>query len=336
MPGLGDLGHGVNQPALPQDRHQVGRGRQVPVPHVVPDDLKMPDPLAGSGLQAEQRAGEEVVARTVPAKKVKGCRTGGNVDQAALLVQAHAGPAIGPAGGFPGLPGPGLVAHLARRGNGVEAPAKLAAAGVVSPNVPGGAGQALTHRAAEDEQIPINHPWRGQRNGERIGWPPQVSPQVDGSLVPEVQTGPAGGRVQGIETVPEGDVDPRLAVSAPVHQSPNANPVAGGAARKGRPEGPDLPAGGGVKREDPPPGAGGIQPLAHHQGVALHLRAGKGIPRVVGPGDPQSVQVVTVDLREARVADLPIAASIGAPPVVTRRRQITARGFGPGERDPGD
>src|SRR5215813_2430339 len=62
---LGDLRHGLDAPAIDRDVNEVrGRG-DVVIPHVVAEDLRVPDPTAGGGLQADQAVREEVVTVTV-------------------------------------------------------------------------------------------------------------------------------------------------------------------------------------------------------------------------------------------------------------------------------
>ena len=61
---LGCLGHGGNGFTTALQGNQVGRCGQVPVPHIVVDRLKVPEPLAGAHVQCDDAVSEEVVARS--------------------------------------------------------------------------------------------------------------------------------------------------------------------------------------------------------------------------------------------------------------------------------
>ena len=67
--------------------------------------LEVPQELAGVGVDGEQRVGVEVVADAVAAVEVHHSGARGRVDDAALLVERHAGPVIGGAGGLPRIGG---------------------------------------------------------------------------------------------------------------------------------------------------------------------------------------------------------------------------------------
>ena len=56
--GLGGLRDGIARLAVVHHRHEHRRRRQVAIPHVVVDELVMPDALAGGGVQHEQAVGE--------------------------------------------------------------------------------------------------------------------------------------------------------------------------------------------------------------------------------------------------------------------------------------
>ena len=142
--------------AITLDRHQVRRRGKIAIPDVVVDRLKMPHALAGVGLQREQRVGEQVVALAIRAVEIECRRTGGDEDQAALFVEAHAGPVVGRADVLPGVLGPGVVAEFAGMRNGVERPADLAGADVVGADVAGRGGQRLADDAAHDQQVLVD------------------------------------------------------------------------------------------------------------------------------------------------------------------------------------
>src|SRR5271163_3046779 len=99
------------------------------------DSLKVPETLAGVGVECEEGIGVEIVADAVEAVEVVDGGASGDVDGAALFVEGHAGPVVGGAGDLPCVFGPGLVAGLAGKRNGVEDPAKLTSMDVVGADV---------------------------------------------------------------------------------------------------------------------------------------------------------------------------------------------------------
>ena len=117
---LRGLGHGVHQPAVPLHRDQRGLSRNVPIPEIVADKLKMPDALPGRGPEGNQGIGKEIIAVAVGSIEVEGGRSRGDEDQSPPVVHAHARPTVGGSGVFPGLLRPGLVARLSRMGNRVK------------------------------------------------------------------------------------------------------------------------------------------------------------------------------------------------------------------------
>ena len=67
---------------------QLRRRRVVVIPQVVMDHLKMPQAFAGACIQREQAIAEEIGAGPVRAVEVERGGAGGEVGDAALLVDA--------------------------------------------------------------------------------------------------------------------------------------------------------------------------------------------------------------------------------------------------------
>jgi len=79
------------------------------------DPLEMPDALAGRGIERYQRIGKKIIADAIATVKVIGPRNrSGTLDNAALLVDGHAGPVISGAGIFPCVCRPGVIAEFSR------------------------------------------------------------------------------------------------------------------------------------------------------------------------------------------------------------------------------
>ena len=113
---LRHLRDGVDLLAVVRDRDQVGIDRQIVVPQVVMQRLKVPDALARPGVESDRAVGEQVVAMPVAAVEVEGGRSESGEDQAALHVDAEPAPGIGRAAVLPGIAFPGLVSEFARIG----------------------------------------------------------------------------------------------------------------------------------------------------------------------------------------------------------------------------
>ena len=83
---LGDLRHCIHRFALVLQRQEIGRRGQIPVPDIVVDKLKVPEPPARSGIQRQQAVGEQVF--TAPLSTVKVIRNAAPVQ---VLVNASVG-----------------------------------------------------------------------------------------------------------------------------------------------------------------------------------------------------------------------------------------------------
>src|ERR1700733_6149708 len=112
----------------------------------------MPDALAGRGIKRDQRISKEIVANAIATVKIEDGRTSGHIDNAALLVDGHAGPVIGSAGVFPRVFGPSVVAELSRTRDGVEGPAQGSGAYIKRANVAGRRRMRFRVRTADDDQ----------------------------------------------------------------------------------------------------------------------------------------------------------------------------------------
>src|SRR5262249_48350892 len=103
--------------------------------------------------------------------------------------------------------------------------------------------------------------------------------------------------------------------------------AAGGAAA--RIELPELPAGRCVQRDHLQRRRGRIEHAADDHGVALHLRTLEGVVRIVGPCDLQPGDVLAIDLRQRRIANV-VGAAVHRPAQVAGGRLKKDRDQGQG------
>ena len=117
-PLLAGLGYRVNAGTVALDRNQGGRGREIAVPDVVVDTLKVPDSSAGACIDGYQCIGKKIVADPVSSVKVKVTVSRLGQYDAPLVVERHARPIVGRAGAvhasfgqvsYPYSPGRGMV-----------------------------------------------------------------------------------------------------------------------------------------------------------------------------------------------------------------------------------
>src|SRR6266568_1140808 len=139
----------------------------------------MPDSFAGFRVQRQKTIGEEIVSDAICPVEIEGRRARGNINNAALRIEGHPRPVVGRATVFPGVPGPGFVAKFAGVGNGVERPAKFAAAKVVRANVTRRRGQSFGVATSNNDQVLVNDSWSGQHDGLRLRAASEILPEID-------------------------------------------------------------------------------------------------------------------------------------------------------------
>src|SRR5690606_5488850 len=88
----------VDASAVSFDRQKLWGLRQVVVPEIVMHQLLVPEPLAGAGVQRDERIAEQVVARTIAAEEVVARAAERDEDDAVLLVDGHLAPVVHAAG----------------------------------------------------------------------------------------------------------------------------------------------------------------------------------------------------------------------------------------------
>src|SRR5260221_2718844 len=142
---LAGLRDGIDPLSVAGNGDEARGGGEIAVPEVVPHGLEMPDPVSSGGVEGEERVREEVVAEAIGSVEIRGRGSRRHVDDPPRLVHGHARPVVGAAAVRPGVPGPRLVARLARMRDRVEGPAELARARVVGADVSRRGRQSLPH-----------------------------------------------------------------------------------------------------------------------------------------------------------------------------------------------
>ena len=114
--GLRHLRDGVDPFTVANDRDQVGIDRQIMVPQVMTQRLKMPDTLARLRVECDRAVREQIIAAPVAAVEVEGRRSQSGEDKAAIRVDAKPAPGIGAAAILPGIAFPASHARTRRDG----------------------------------------------------------------------------------------------------------------------------------------------------------------------------------------------------------------------------
>src|SRR5262249_20775964 len=160
---FGDLRHCGDVHTVPADGDQIGLSGKIPVPQVMMDGLKVPNPFTGGGVQRQHTIAEQVVALAIAAIGVSGWRGERAKYHTPFMVHAENGPRIHTPTVLPGLALPGVIAELAGTGNRVKSPYQLARACVKCPDVAARSlGLAVRDQGPGDHQIAVDRDWRSQ------------------------------------------------------------------------------------------------------------------------------------------------------------------------------
>ena len=328
------LRHGVDRLAVPLDRHEHGRRREVVVPEIVVNRLEVPDPLPGGGVHRDHRVGEQVVPEAIAAVEVRARRADRQEHQASLEVGRDGGPDVrGTREARPGLPG--VVPELARMGDRVERPAKLAGPHVEGPHVTGRRVRAheVGDGRADDHDVSHDRAGRTDVVLPRIVEGGYAVEQADLTAVAEIAAGLSGGgvqreeaRIERREHHPRGarsrrgahfgicSVGPGLPVrDAAVHPHVGVVPPM----LEPRVERPQLGAGFGIEGDHPIPGSREDEAPFPQDGCRLEgapavlLQRERAAPEITVPVAPHFLERGHVLLRD--VGERRITSTAGAP-----------------------
>ena len=225
------LDHCVERPAILRHADQRRLRGQIVVPDVVVHRLEMPDALPGRGIECEHAVSKQIGPDAVAPVEVERRRADARENDAALHVEAHAGPVVCPADVLVGVGRPGLVSELARPGRGVEDPAPPAGHCVVGSDM----SRCLRIRplpasSAYDNKVLERHDRARALHGNARHFAVQIFVEVDHSVPTERFVRIAGRGIQAVEAVLDRAEDPsfRSVLGLPV-----ADPAADSSAAPG-------------------------------------------------------------------------------------------------------
>ena len=166
------------------------------------DGLEVPLSFACHRVQCQHAVAEQVGADAVAAIEVEGRRADAREHDAALHIQAHAGPVVGAADMLVGVRRPGLVAVLARPRRGVEDPAAFAGLNVKGPDMSRGLRIGSFSAAPSDhDQVLVGHHRTGTFDRNALHFAIEILVEVNHSVGPKRPVGLAVGRVQAVQPV---------------------------------------------------------------------------------------------------------------------------------------
>ena len=232
----------------------------------------MPDPLSRLGIQGNQRVSKQIIANAISAIEVKNSRSGGHIDNATIDIDRHAGPVVGGPGIFPRVLRPGVITKLARVGNGVERPAQGSGAYIKGSNVPGRRRVGFGVCPADNDQILVDTPGRGELDGLLLVRLAQSFAQVDSSLLTKTGNRLTGGCIERVEIIACPGEDAALMAIGPIRDA-----AAQHASFKIGLEFPDQLAGGRIERDHAAARGGGVENVANNDGIGLDATLFSGV-----------------------------------------------------------
>lgn len=150
---LADLRNSVDRFSVLMQCEELRGGGIVVIPDVVMHHLKMPEALAGAGVESEEAVGEEIGSSAVDAVEIVFRAGSGRIDDPTLFVERELTPDIGAADSIPCAGRPCFVTELAGMRDGVEGPDDAAGANVEGSQIAGRGAIALIGGRAQDEQV---------------------------------------------------------------------------------------------------------------------------------------------------------------------------------------
>src|SRR6267142_876045 len=201
--GNGCVGHECSPGTVDRGVPKVRR-HQVVIPHVVVDQLIMPDQLARLAIETNQGVGKQILARPLPAVQTIVRRGQPNIDVSQGLIDAEAPPGIQVARKCPGVVAPRLAPKIARRRHHVKGPTEAAGSDVETTDIvrytfPFRAGVLVPVRSGEDDDVADDD---GGAGPGIVASPRAIrGAQVHASLDAEVRKGLARFRVERLQVL---------------------------------------------------------------------------------------------------------------------------------------
>ncbi len=167
--------------------------------------LEVPQALAGTHIESNDAAGEQVVTRAITTVVVTGRVFDRQVDNAQFRITGDGGPDTGVAGEVDALIEPGFIADFATHRNGMEGPQQFASVYVEAANVAdhvlfGTGATASGVRRTHDNDIVHDKRRCRQSNVDAVEpgvfGVTQTDHQVDDAIITKVRIGNAGFCVQ--------------------------------------------------------------------------------------------------------------------------------------------
>ena len=194
---FGALRDSVDLPAVVFNGQENRRTGQILIQQIMVDDLVMPEAFAGVGIKGNQGVGKQIHPMTFSTIEIRLSRLGGDVNDAALLVERLTRPWHEAGGSFVGILRPGLVTHLTWSWDEMKDPSQLS-----SPHIKG-TDSARSAEAADDQEIFMNHTRSVQAN---VGQAPCIKSgtKMNGTVLAEGTDGVTGFRIQRKQIVAHG------------------------------------------------------------------------------------------------------------------------------------
>jgi hypothetical protein len=314
---LGGLRDGVDRVAVAGDGDERGRRGEIAIPDVMMDALEVPEAFACGCVEGEQRVGEEIVADAVASVEIKNCATGGDIEDAALGVEGHAGPVVGGTGIFPGVRGPGVVAEFTGLRDSVKAPAQRAGANVEGADIAWRGGVGFRIAATDDDEVLVDDAGSGEGDGLLLEFGVEVIAkafaEIEAAIVGKVGNGFARRCVEGVEEVEDAGEDARTLAVGPIRKAAGGlRGAADGAVMviDGGVEGPEQLSGGSVESDDLAQGRVSVQDASDDERVGLETTFFAGVEL---PCNFELGNVGAIDLGKRRVVIAVDTAVVGGP-----------------------
>src|ERR1700722_11134605 len=179
----------------------------------------MPDTLSRRGIEGNQRVGKQIIAQAISTIEVINSGASGHIDNATFGIDRHAGPIVGGPGIFARVLRPGVVAIVAWPRSGVKGPAQSSGAYIEGANVPWGSWVGFGVCPADDNQILVYTPGRGELDGLLLVRVAESFTQVDSSLLAKAGNHLTGGCVQSVEIIASPRQDAGLMAVGPIRDA---------------------------------------------------------------------------------------------------------------------
>ena len=162
------------------DSQQLRSGGTVVIPNVVVDHLKVPQAFARTGIEREERIGEQIGAFAIGAIEVVLRAGGRRVDDTARFVDRKLAPDIGAADGLPRIGRPGVVAEFTWMRDRVKGPHLFTCAHIKGAYVARGRTVSLVRSRPQNQEV-LKYPAGsgGLDQGEGLGVAAETLFQID-------------------------------------------------------------------------------------------------------------------------------------------------------------